>query len=97
MKRADYLKALKQAGVIETLEEGKELLKKIDLAIEVAVETEGSTKVCEYFTVEKEHKESKTGEMTRIVDGEKVKVPYTSEAKDVLKFKGTALAKNYTK
>ena len=86
MKKNDYLKALKETGVVATLEEGKELLEKIDKAIEIAVSEEGKTKVGTYFTVEKVHVEAKSG----VCNG----VDYTKNAHDEIQVKRTSICKD---
>lgn len=94
MVKKELLKKLVEEGVVETLVAGEQLLKNIDKVVEVSASVEGKTKIGDYFTVECVEVAEKSGVVTRIVDGAKIKMPYTKEAHSEIVIKRTATCKN---
>lgn len=94
MIKKELLKKLVEEGVVETLVAGEQLLKDIDRVVEVSTSVEGKTKIGDYFTVECVEVAEKSGEVTRVVDGVKVKMPYTKEAHTEIAIKRTSKCKN---
>ena len=88
MNKNELLDLLKEKAGFETKKEVEKFFDKLDVVVEAvaqALEVDQKVKVGNYIAVEKKHTEGRVGE----ING----VKYTSEAKDVIKIKGTGLVK----
>ena len=97
MNKPELVELIKEVLVLKTKKESEDFIDKFDVVVEGLIErleADKKVKMGTYVTFEKKKVEAKTGEMTRVVDGVKVKTPYESPARVELVVKRTEALKS---
>lgn len=87
MKKDEILEVIKEIFETKTKKEADEILAKIDSVVEVIgdkLDVKKKATLGKFISIEKkfvEAKPAKDGEITQVINGEKIKKPYHTEAK----------------
>ena len=95
MNKNELVELIKEVLELKTKKEAVEYIDGFDKVVDAITEKlEGKVKFGTYVTLEKKDVAEKVGEMTRVVDGVKVKTPYTSPARTEIVVKRTDALKS---
>ena len=95
MNKNELVELIKEVLELKTKKEAVEYIDGFDKVVDAITEKlEGKVKLGTYVTFEKKAVAEKEGEMTRVVDGVKVKTPYTSPARVEIVVKRTDALKS---
>ena len=95
MNKNELVELIKEVLELKTKKEAVEYIDGFDKVVDAITEKlEGKVKLGTYVTFEKKDVAEKVGEMTRVVDGVKVKTPYTSPARTEIVVKRTDALKS---
>ena len=95
MNKNELVELIKEVLELKTKKEAVEYIDGFDKVVDaIAEKLEGKVKLGTYVTFEKKEVAEKEGEMTRVVDGVKIKTPYTSPARTEIVVKRTDALKS---
>ena len=97
MNKNELVELIKEVLELKTKKEAVEYIDGFDKVVDAItgkLELEGKVKLGTYVTFEKKDVAEKVGEMTRVIDGVKVKTPYTSPARTEIVVKRTDALKS---
>ena len=97
MNKPELVELIKETLELKTKKEAETFIENFDdvvVAISEKLEIDDKVKVGNYVTFEKKDVKAKTGEMTRVVGGVKVKTPYESPARVEIVIKRTDALKS---